>query len=74
MKSLRITLSYHLSQVLWPALRVAAVIVAGSIASSPSFAQKDSGVPEDWSHHHVVFSNPRYVQRRGSAGFIPPLV
>ncbi len=41
------------------ALRLSSVIVVAALSSGPLFAQKgDAGLPEDWSHHHVVFSNP----------------
>ena len=40
-------------------LRIAGVIALTALASGPVFAQKESGgYPEDWTHHHVVFSDP----------------
>lgn len=40
-------------------LRLTCVIVVAAIVSIPSFAQRETdGYPEDWSHHHVVFSEP----------------
>jgi hypothetical protein len=40
-------------------LRLASVIVVAALAASHSFAQNEnSGFPEDWTHHHVVFSEP----------------
>jgi hypothetical protein len=33
--------------------------MVAALAAGPVFAQKETaGFPEDWSHHHVVFSNP----------------
>jgi hypothetical protein len=46
-----------------PFLRLAAVILFAALATGPAFAQKDdSGYPEDWTHHHVVISDPGSVQ------------
>jgi hypothetical protein len=44
----------------------AAVILWMALASGPAFAQDqkkdDSGYPEDWTHHHVVISDPGSVE------------
>jgi hypothetical protein len=53
---MRLNSSWHIR--LTSALPLAGVIVA-VLAASPLFAQKETGgYPEDWSHHHLVFSNP----------------
>ena len=45
--------------MLTPVLRLAGVIAVAVLASGPSFAQNETaGYPEDWTHHHVVFSDP----------------
>jgi hypothetical protein len=44
-------------------LRFAGVIVVAALASGPSFAQNEAtGFPEDWTHHHVVFSDPGTIE------------
>jgi hypothetical protein len=41
------------------ALRIVGVVVVAALATGPLLAQQDTvGVPDDWSHHHKVFSNP----------------
>jgi len=41
------------------ALRLASVIVVAALSTGPLLAQQEAaGVPDDWSHHHKVFSNP----------------
>ena len=41
------------------ALRLAGVMVIAAFTTGPVFAQRETvGVPDDWSHHHKVFSNP----------------
>jgi hypothetical protein len=41
------------------ALRLAGVMVITALTTGPVFAQRETvGVPDDWSHHHKVFSNP----------------
>jgi hypothetical protein len=41
------------------ALRIAGVMVLVALTTGPLFAQRETvGVPDDWSHHHKVFSNP----------------
>ena len=41
------------------ALRIAGVMVVAALTTGPLFAQRETvGVPDDWSHHHKVFSNP----------------
>ena len=41
------------------ALRLAGVMVIAALTTGPLFAQRETvGVPDDWSHHHKVFSNP----------------
>src|SRR5579864_229659 len=41
------------------ALRLACVIVVAALTTGPLFAQRETvAVPDDWSHHHKVFSNP----------------
>jgi hypothetical protein len=43
--------------------RLAAVILLAALASGAAFAQKDDpGYPEDWTHHHIVISDPGSVQ------------
>jgi hypothetical protein len=45
--------------MLTPTLQLAGVIMVAALASSPCFAQSETdGFPEDWTHHHVVFSDP----------------
>lgn len=40
-------------------IRFAGVIALAALASGPVFAQRETtGYPEDWTHHHVVFSDP----------------
>jgi hypothetical protein len=40
-------------------LRLAGVMVIAALTTGPIFAQRETvGVPDDWSHHHKVFSNP----------------
>jgi hypothetical protein len=40
-------------------LRLASVMVVAALTTVPLFAQQESvGVPDDWSHHHKVFSDP----------------
>ena len=50
--------------------QLAGMIAVAALAAAPLFAQKKaSGFPEDWSHHHVVFSNPGTLpeaSRKGS--------
>jgi hypothetical protein len=47
------------SRKLTSTLRLAVVIVVAAFAGGPSFAQRETGgFPDDWSHHHKVFSNP----------------
>ena len=51
-------------------LRLTGVIVVATIVSIPSFAQRatDDGYPEDWSHHHVVFSDPGTLSEASGRG------
>src|ERR1700722_1730564 len=53
-----------------PALRLAGVVVVAAIVSIPSFAQRETndGYPEDWSHHHVVFSDPGTLSEASGRG------
>ena len=53
-----------------PGLQLAGIIVVTAIVSSPSFAQRatDDGYPEDWSHHHVVFSDPGTLSEASGRG------
>ncbi len=53
-----------------PVLRLAGVAVVAAIVSIPSFAQRgtDDGYPEDWSHHHVVFSDPGTLSEASGRG------
>ena len=52
-------IGHPLRRILAPVLRVAGVIFLAALASSPTFAQTENdGTPEDWTHHHVVFSDP----------------
>ncbi len=45
-------------------LRLAGMIVVAALASGPSFAQNETaGYPEDWTHHHVVFSDPGTIDQ-----------
>lgn len=45
--------------MLTAALRLTRVMALVALVSGPCFAQTDtSGYPEDWTHHHVVFSDP----------------
>ncbi len=40
-------------------LRLVSVTVMATLASAPLFAQNEfTGYPDDWTHHHVVFSDP----------------
>ncbi len=44
-------------------LRLAGVIALAALASGASFAQDETtGFPEDWTHHHVVFSDPGTIE------------
>jgi hypothetical protein len=50
-------------------LRLASVIVVAVLATGHSFAQNEnSGVPEDWTHHHVVFSEPGTLHEASGRG------
>ncbi len=50
-------------------LRIAGVIALTALASGPVFAQKESGgYPEDWTHHHVVFSDPGTLHEASGRG------
>jgi hypothetical protein len=52
-----------------PFLRLAGVIVVAALASCPSFAQNENnGYPEDWTHHHVVFSDPGTLHEASVGG------
>ena len=58
-----------LSGALASFLRLAAVIVLVVLASGPAFAQREStGYPEDWTHHHVVFSDPGNLHDASARG------
>ena len=46
--------------VIAAALLVACLIVAAAAQDNPSQAK---GMPEDWSHHHLVFSQPTTVSQ-----------
>jgi hypothetical protein len=57
--------------MLTSALRLTGVILVAVLAPGPSFAQKEKekeGFPEDWSHHHVVFSNPGTIGEAAGRG------
>jgi hypothetical protein len=55
--------------MLTSAFRIAGIIVVASLASGPSFAQDENdGYPEDWTHHHVVFSDPETLQEASGTG------
>jgi hypothetical protein len=50
-------------------LRLASVIVVAALAAGRSFAQNEnSGFPEDWTHHHVVFSEPGTLHEASGRG------
>jgi hypothetical protein len=58
-----------LSEILTSALRLASLFVLATLASSPSFAQNENnGYPEDWTHHHVVFSDPGTLHEASGRG------
>jgi hypothetical protein len=49
--------------------RFAGVIALGVLAAAPLLAQKETpGFPEDWSHHHVVFSDPGTLAEASGKG------
>jgi len=50
-------------------LRLVGLFVALALASGPAYAQdKNSGYPEDWTHHHVVFSDPGTLHEASARG------
>jgi hypothetical protein len=50
-------------------LRLAAVIVLMMLACGPAFAQREStGYPEDWTHHHLVLSDPGTLHEASARG------
>ena len=52
-----------------PVLRVAGMILVAALASSPTFAQTENdGTPEDWTHHHLVFSDPGTLHEASAGG------
>jgi hypothetical protein len=52
--------------------RFAGIIALAFLATVPLMAQKETpGFPEDWSHHHVVFSRPETLSHAsGNGSFI----
>ena len=42
----------------WSAAAAVIWALSSSIVYSQTYEYRADGVPEDWSHHHVVFSNP----------------
>lgn len=49
--------------------RLAVLVGMIALASGAAFAQDgNSGYPEDWTHHHVVFSNPGTLQDASGSG------
>lgn len=53
----------RLCEVLTPALRFVGMVLFVALASFPCFAQVETdGFPEDWTHHHVVFSDPGTIE------------
>ena len=49
--------------------RLAVLAGAIALAAGPAFTQDEkSGYPEDWTHHHVVFSDPGTLQDASSNG------
>ena len=60
---------HWLCSIVTRALRVAGVILVAALASSPTFAQTENdGTPEDWTHHHVVFSDPGTLHEASAGG------
>jgi hypothetical protein len=49
--------------------RLAGVIVVAALASGPMFAQDETaGIPDDWTHHHLVFSDPGTLHEASGRG------
>jgi hypothetical protein len=58
-----------LCAILTPVLRLAGVMVLAALVSGPCFAQRETdGFPEDWTHHHVVFSDPGTLHDASARG------
>src|ERR1700681_2235132 len=56
-------------EMLTSVLRLACLFVLAAFASCPSFAQNENnGYPEDWTHHHVVFSDPGTLHEASGRG------
>ena len=53
------TFVLHLSRIVGAAVVVTCLIVP---AAGQDDASQPKGVPDDWSHHHVIFSNPGTMQ------------